>query len=116
MREDTRKRLHRVLWMERLKKLGIGLAIVGGIGLAFAYENLDMKVTDAQVSGTVTEIDPLVTKSSVAEATGERVLVKLDSGQTVTVLALKSRNLHTGDRIAVVAHHHGTGRITHTLK
>lgn len=116
MREDTKKRLERVLWMERLKKLGIAAAGVAAIGLAFVYENLDATVTDSNVAGVITGIDPLVTKNSVAEATGETVHVKLDDGPVVQVLALKSRHLKTGDRIEVVSHHHATGRTTHTLK
>jgi hypothetical protein len=116
VREDTKRRFQRVLWEERLKKIGIGIAIACAIGLAFAYESLDSAVTNSQVAGTITGIDPLVTKSSVAEANGETVHVKLDNGPLVNVLALKSRHLMTGDRIQVVEHHHGSGRVTHTLK
>lgn len=114
MREDTRKRLERAIWTERLKKIGIGLAVAGAIGAVFAYQNYDLKVTDTQVAGTVTEIDPLVSKSSAAE--GEQLRIKLDDGRMVSVLALKSRHLKTGDHIQVTEHHHATGRITHTLK
>ena len=116
MREDTKKRLQQILWMERLKKAAIGLAVVAAIAAAFAYQSLDSAVTDTSVAGTITGIDPLVAKSSVAEANGETLHVKLDSGQLVNVLALKSRHLKTGERIEVVAHHHGSGRTTHTLK
>jgi hypothetical protein len=114
MREDTKKRLERAIWLERAKMAGIGVAIVAAIGLAFTFESLDLKVTNTHVSGTVTEIDPLVSKTS--GATGETLLVKLNSGHLVSVLALKSRNLKVGDAIEVVEHHHATGRVTHTLK
>jgi hypothetical protein len=114
MREDTKKRLERAILMERLRKVGIGVAIVTAMGLAFAYQNFDLQVTNKQVAGTVTEIDPLVSKTNAAD--GETVRVKLDEGPLVNVLALKSRNLKVGDRIEVVQHHHATGRVTHTLK
>lgn len=114
MREETRKRLDHRLRVEKLKKVGIGLAIVAAIGLAFGYENLDLKVDDVQVAGVITGIDPLVSKQNSAD--GETVHVKLDSGQLVNVLALKSRNLKSGDHIQVTEHHHATGRVTHSLK
>lgn len=114
MREDTRKRLDRALRIEKMKKAGIGLAVVAGIGLAVAYQNLDMKVENVEVAGTITGIDPLVSKQNSAD--GETVHVKLDSGQLVNVLALKTRHLQSGDHIQVTEHHHATGRVTHTLK
>jgi hypothetical protein len=114
MREDTKKRLERAIFIERMKKLGIGLGVLAILGAVIAYQNFDLKVTNTQVAGTVTEIDPLVSKTNSAD--GEMVQVKLDSGQLVNVLALKKRNLKVGDHIDVVEHHHATGRVTHTLK
>lgn len=114
MREETRKRLERAIWIERAKKAGIAVAIVAAIGLAFEYENLDLAVTNTDIAGVVTDIEPLVSKQSSAD--GENVIVQLDGGQVVRVLAYKSRGLKIGDKIQVVAHHHGTGRVTHTLR
>jgi hypothetical protein len=114
MRADTKKRLEQAIWKERMKKVGIGAAIAAAMGLAFAYQNFDLQVTNKQVTGVVTEIDPLVSKTNAAD--GETVRVKLDDGPTVNVLAYKSRNLKVGDKIDVVQHHHATGRVTHTLK
>lgn len=116
MRHETKKRLERLLWIERLKKLAVAVAIVAAIAVAFVYENLDSTITNTEAEGTVTGFTPLISKSSVAEATGETVHVKLDSGRLIDVLALKTRHLKAGDRIKVVAHHHATGRTTHTLK
>lgn len=114
MREETRRRLERAIWLERAKLMGIGLAIVAAIGLAFGYETLDLKVSNTNVGGTVTDIEPLVSKTD--SANGENVIVKLDSGPLVRVLAYKSRGLKIGDKIEIVEHHHATGRVTHTLK
>jgi hypothetical protein len=114
LREDTRRRLERALWIERAKYIGVGVAIVAAIGLAFGYETLDLKVANNDVGGTVTDIEPLVSKQNSAD--GENVIVRLDGGQLVRVLAYKSRNLKIGDKIQVVEHHHGTGRVTHTLR
>jgi hypothetical protein len=114
VREETKKRLERAIWTERAKKAGIGAAIVAAMGLAFAYQNLDLQVTNSNVTGTVQEIDPLVSKSN--SGTGETVVVKLDDGQLISVLALKTRDIKAGDKIEIVRHHHATGRVTHTLK
>ncbi|HPG89065.1 MAG TPA: hypothetical protein PLD46_05395 [Hyphomicrobium sp.] len=114
MREDTRKRLDRALRIEQMKKAGVGLAIAAAIGLAVAYQNLDLKVDNIEVAGTITGIDPLISKTNTAD--GETVHVKLDDGRSVNVLAYKSRNLQSGDHIQVTEHHHATGRVTHSLK
>ena len=114
MRQDTKRRLDQAIRKERLKKVGIGLGVLGAISLAFAYETLDLKVTNSDVDGTVTDIEPLVSKQNSAD--GENVVVRLVDGQLVRVLAYKSRGLKVGDKIAVVEHHHGTGRVTHTLR
>jgi len=114
LREETRKRLERALWIDRAKKAAIGLAVVAAIGLAFSYEELDLKVDNKNIGGTVTDIEPLVSKQNSAD--GENVIVRLDDGQLVRVLAYKSRNLKIGEKIQVVEHHHATGRVTHTLK
>ena len=116
MRDDVRRRLDRAIWLDRAKYAGIGLGVLAAIGLAFAYETFDLKVDNKEVPGKVTDIEPLVTKSSTAEAEGENVIVQLDHGPLVRVLAYKSRGLKIGDKIEVVEHHHATGRVTHTLK
>jgi hypothetical protein len=113
MREDTRKRLNQALWRERAKRIGIGVAVLAAIGAAFAYETFDLKVDNKDVSGVVTDIEPLVSRQNSSD--GENVIVKLDGGPIVRVLAYKSRGLKVGDKIEVVEHHHGTGRVTHTL-
>jgi hypothetical protein len=114
LREETRKRLERALWIDRAKKAGIGLVVLAAIGLAFGYEQLDLKVDNKDIPGTVTDLEPLVSKQD--SANGENVIVRLDDGQLVRVLAYKSRGLKVGDKIQVVEHHHATGRVTHTLR
>ncbi len=115
MREDTRKKLERALWMDRLKKAGIALAIVAGIGAVFAYENFDMVEKKTPVSGVIESIDPLVSKSANA-SDAWTVGVRLDDGQHVRVIEMKDRNPKIGDRLQIVEHRHATGRVTHTLK
>ena len=114
MRDETRRRLNRAIWLERAKYIGIGLGILSAIGLAFGYETLDLKVDDKEVAGVVRDIEPLVAKK--VAASGENVIVKLDGGPVIRILAYKSRGLKIGDKIEGMEHHHATGRVTHTLK
>jgi hypothetical protein len=114
LRDETRRRLNRVIWLERAKYIGIGLAIVAAIGVAFAYEALDQKVDNKEVAGYVTDIEPLVAKGTTGA--GENVIVRLDSGSIVRIVAYKSSGIKVGDKIEVMEHHHATGRVTHTLK
>ena len=107
MRDETRRRLNRAIWLERAKYIGIGLGILSAIGLAFGYETLDLKVDDKEVAGVVRDIEPLVAKK--VAASGENVIVKLDGGPVIRILAYKSRGLKIGDKIEVMEHHHATG-------
>ena len=118
MSDDTRRRLNQAIWMDRAKKAGIGLAILAAIGLFMAYQSLDMAVDNRQVAGVIETVEPLVAPSSsgTTPATGLTLSVKLDDGRHVRVIAKKERDPHAGDRIDVVEHHHGTGRVTHSLK
>lgn len=116
MRDDTRRRLNQAIWTERLKKAGIGLAILAAIGAIMVYQTYDLSETKIQVGGTVTAFEPLVTKSVTAATDGVKAEVRLDSGQIITIMALKSRGLKIGDHIEVTAHQHGSGRVTHSFK
>ena len=114
MRDDVRRRLDRAIWLERAKYAAIALGVMATIGVMFGYETLDLKVDNTEVSGKVTDIEPLVAKRDSAD--GENVIVQLDHGPLLRVLAYKSRGLKVGDKIEVMEHHHATGRVTHSLK
>ena len=73
MRKETKKRLERAIWLERAKKAGIGVAILAAMGAAFAYQNYDLQMTVTKVAGTVTEIDPLVSKTNAVDGESVRV-------------------------------------------
>lgn len=114
MREETRKRLERALWLGRTKKAGVGIAVLALIGLAFNCEELDLKVDNKNVDGAVINIEPLVSTKNSTD--GESIIVRLHDGQLVRVLAYKARRIKVGDKIEIVEHHHATGRVTHTLR
>jgi hypothetical protein len=114
MREETRKRLERAIWLERAKKASLGLLGIAVAGAFIAYQNLDLRIENTQVAGIVDGIDPFV--SQTRNGDGVNVGVKLHDGRHVKVIALKSNEPHIGDRISVVEHHHGTGRVTYTMR
>lgn len=115
MRDETRQKLERALWVDRLKKVGIGLGVLMLIGLAFAYQNFDLIEERKQVSGVIESIDPLISKSANA-SDAWTVGVRLDDGQHVRVIEMKTRDPKIGERIQIVEHRHATGRVTHTTK
>ncbi|PPC79918.1 MAG: hypothetical protein CTY31_12160 [Hyphomicrobium sp.] len=114
MRHDTRKKLNQMLWIERAKKTGIGLAFAAAITLAFSIESLDLMVTHSKVAGTIERIDPLVSKQGTGRAL--TVGIKLDDGRHVSVIEELSSNPHIGDRVEIAEHRHATGRVTHSFK
>lgn len=118
MSEETRRRLNRALWMERAKMAGIGLAILAAIGVFMAYQSLDLAIDNKQVAGVIETIDPLVAPNTATASQGPGVTlgVKLDDGRHVRVIAYKTRDPKLGQHIEIVEHHHGTGRVTHSLK
>jgi hypothetical protein len=114
VRDETRKRLERAIWLERAKKASLGLLGVAVVGGFIAYQNLDLKIENTQVAGIVDGIDSFVTQTRNGD--GVYVGVKLGDGRHVKVIALKSRVPHIGDQVTVVEQHHGTGRVTLTMK
>ncbi len=116
MREETKNRLNRLLWIDRAKKAGIALAILAAIGVVFELEVLDLMVTDVRIPATVETLAPLVSKTSGAAATGVNVGVVLENGSHVRVIAEKTHAPAIGARIEITEHRHATGRITHTFK
>jgi hypothetical protein len=116
MREETRKRLERTLWLERAKKVGIGVAILAAVGLFFIYEDYDAQVEKIRVPGTIVSVGPLNTTNTQAIENGLSVDVALKNGRRVTVWVLKTRNPHVGDQVEITEHRHSTGRVNYSWK
>lgn len=117
MREETRRRLERALWIDRAKKAGIGLAVLAVVGLLVLYEDYDSHVDSVRVPGTVVSVGPLNVNSTKLVENGLSVDVDLDaSGRRVNVMALRTTEPHVGDHIQITEHRHRTGRITYSWK
>lgn len=116
MREETRRKLERTLWLQRAKKAGVGVAILGAIGLFFLYEAFDAQVDNVHVPGTVVSVGPLNTTNTKMVENGLSVDIALDNGRRITVWVLKKRDPHVGDHVQITAHQHHTGRTTYSWK
>ncbi|MFN3624853.1 MAG: hypothetical protein ACK4TP_12415 [Hyphomicrobium sp.] len=117
MREETRRKLERALWRERLKKIGIGALALTAIAAYFVYEDLDARIDNVRIPATVTSVGPLNIKNSQLIEEGLSVEVALDNGgRRVSVMALKATDPHVGDHVEITEHRHHTGRITYSWK
>jgi len=116
MRDETRRRLNRQLWIQRLKWAGAGAAIVCGVVGGMLLTGLDASVETRRIPGIIETVGPLVGTTTKAIEEGLAVDVRLDTGQVVHVMVLKSSNPHVGDHVQVAQHIHGSGRVTYTWK
>jgi hypothetical protein len=116
MREETRRKLDRAIWRERMKKVGMGLAAAVVIAAYFVYEDYDGRVDNVRVPARVTEVGPLNIKNTKMVEEGLSVQVTLDNGHLVSVMALKKTDPHVGDHIEITEHRHRTGRVTYSWK
>jgi hypothetical protein len=116
MREETRRKLERALWLDRAKKGAIGVAALAAIGLFFLYEDYDAHIDNVRVPATVVAVGPLNTTNTKMVENGLSVDVALDSGRRVNVLVLKTTDPHVGDHVQITEHRHHTGRVTYSWK
>lgn len=116
MREETRKKLERTLWMRRVRWTGAGLCAVLALGSLFVFESLDASVENRSVHGVVARVAPLNGMTAKAIAQGLSVDVKLDDGRLVNVMALKTSRPAEGQDIQIAEHRHGTGGVSYSWK
>lgn len=116
MRDETRKKLERQLWLQKAKWVGSGLAIAGIAAFGMWFTGLDASVETRHVAGVIQTVGPMTGSSTLAIEQGLAVDVKLDDGRLVHVMALKTTNPHPGDHVEIAEHVHGTGRTTFSWK
>lgn len=117
MREETRRKLERVLWRERLKKIGIGAVALVAIAAYFVYEDYDARIDNVRVPAIVKSVGPLNIKNTQLIEEGLAVEVALDSdGRRISVMAMKTTDPHVGDHVEITEHRHRTGRVTYSWK
>lgn len=113
MREETRRRLSRALWIERLRWVAIGAAVVVVMAAVLTFTTLDSQTTRRTLPAVVEHVDTLNSKNA---SQGVTVAVKLEDGREINVIMLRTRHPTAGDEVEIVEHKHATGRITYTFK
>ena len=75
MRDETRRKLERQLWLDRLKWIGAGLGLAALAGVGLWVTGLDATVETHHVPGVVATVGPLVgtTTKAIEEGLAERV-------------------------------------------
>jgi hypothetical protein len=116
MRDETRQKLDRILFQQKLKRIALGLAGFAAFGTALWFKGLDATVENVRVTGVVEKIEPLRSGTASDLAKGLDVDVRLDDGRKVHVMALKTTDPHVGEHVLVTEHRHGTGRLTYTWR
>ena len=116
MREETRRRLERMLWLRRLKWAAAGTVGLTVLALFFLLPDLDTHVQNRRIPGVISNVGPLNGTSTKATAEGLAVDIKLDDGRMAHVMTLKTTEPHVGDHVEITEHRHGTGRVTFTWK
>jgi hypothetical protein len=112
MRDETKRRLERKLFLQRLKWVGGGVGVILFVGLGLWLTGLDASVEKRRIPGVVQSVGPLNGTSTRSIEEGLAVDVKLDDGRLAHVMALKTTDPHVGDHVQITEHIHGTGRVT----
>ena len=113
MREETKRRLERAIWLQRAKWIGFAAAILAAMAASFAWISADASVENVRVPATVVDVGPLATKSTQA---GLLVHVTLADAKVVSVIVNQLTDPHPGDHVEITEHRHSTGRRTYSWK
>lgn len=113
MRDVTKRRLERAIWLERAKYIGVFLGICLVMAGMFAWISADHAVELVRVPATVTSVRPLPTKNTQS---GLIVDVKLADGKTIELTVNQITDPKVGQQVEITEHRHATGRKTHSWK
>jgi hypothetical protein len=112
MREETKKRLERAIWLQRGKWAAMGLGVFGMMAVALTVMSTDAAVERVRVPATVTRVAPLPSKPQTALL----VDVKLSDGKVIEVIANQITDPKVGQQVEITEHRHATGRKTYSWK
>lgn len=116
MRDETKRRLDRKLFLQKVKWATAGVVVLCCMATGLYLSGLDAAVETHRVAGVIEAVGPLVGGSSRAIEDGLGVDVRLTDGRRVHVAVLKTTDPHVGDHVEVAEHVHGTGRVTYSWK
>ncbi len=113
MREDTKRRLDRAIWIARLRMAGFVCAAVLAMVAVFWWINADSTDQKVRVPGTISSVGLNPSKNVQG---GLLVGVTLDDGKQVNVLVNQITDPKVGQKVEVTEHRHATGRKTYSWK
>ena len=113
MRDETRRRLERAIWLERGKWAAIALGLCLVMAGVFTFISRDHTVEDFRVPATVMSVRPLAAKSAQP---GLTVDVTLADGRIIELTVNQITDPKVGAKVDITEHRHATGRRTYSWK
>lgn len=116
MTPEQKRKLERMIWMQRLKVLVPSVALVlllGGVYvwvMAEKFSQVDVTTRTHLVAGTVTETPRLTGRRG-----GFLVHVRLPDGEEVDAASRLPQPPHAGEHVELRAASHKSGRVTYAL-
>jgi hypothetical protein len=113
MREETKRRLERAIWLQRAKWMGLAVGICIAMAGMLTWISADSSVENSRVAATVTSVRPFAAKSAQP---GLTVDVKLDDGKLLELTVNQITDPQVGQKVEITQHRHATGRKTYSWK
>jgi hypothetical protein len=113
MREDTKKRLERAIWLQRGKWVAIGLAGIAVMAGVMTFMASNAAQVQVRVPATVKAVAAITTKDPLS---GLSVDVQLADGKMVKVLTNQITDPKVGATVEITEHQFASGRRTYTWK
>lgn len=113
MREDTKRRLDRAIWLARIKVASVACAALLAMVAVFWWIDADATDEKVRVPGTISSVALNPSKNVQG---GLLVGVTLDDGKQVNVLVNQITDPKVGQKVQVTEHRHATGRKTYSWK
>lgn len=111
MREDTKQRLERAIWLQRGKWVAMGLAVVVFLAGIMTFIARNAAQVQVRVPATVVSVSPAPTSDGPADLI---VMVKLADGKPMRVIASNKANPKVGAQVEITEHQFANGNRTYT--
>jgi uncharacterized OB-fold protein len=111
MREDTKQRLERAIWLQRGKWVAIGLAGIAVMAGVMTFMASNAAQTLVRVPATVVSVNQQPTADNPPNLI---VMVKLADGKPIRVFASVKANPKVGEQVEITEHQFANGNRTYT--
>jgi hypothetical protein len=111
MREDTKQRLERAIWLQRGKWVAMGLGVIVFLAGIMAFIARNAAQVQVRVPATIVALAPTLAQSQSATPV---FIVKLADGKSVQVQATINANPKVGAQVEITEHQFANGNRTYT--